>query len=245
MWTIREIKERGKAAFNANYWYCVLVSVIFTVCAGGTGGSAGNSAARSASNEGTDLQAALSDIDPTIILVIMAFLGAMALALIVGSVMNIFLFNPIKVGCYAFFSRNVRNTPASLNELKEGFHDYIQKVLGMFLKSLFTFLWGLLFIIPGIVKSYSYMMVPYILADNPGMSAMEAITKSREMMNGNKGRAFLMDLSFIGWILLAIFTCTLVGIFWTNPYIASTHAALYEELKGLNVSGQQIQDTQA
>ena len=115
----------------------------------------------------------------------------------------------------------------------------------MFLKSLFTFLWGLLFIIPGIIKSYSYKMVPYILADNPGISATEAITRSREMMNGNKGKAFLLDLSFFWWILLGIITCGLVGVFWTNPYIASTHAALYEELKGLNVSGQQIQDTQA
>lgn len=241
MWTIKEMKERGKAAFNANYWYCVLVSLIFTVCAGGSGGSAGSSA-RSASSENPDLQSALSDIDPTIILVIAAFIAAMGVTLIIGSLVDIFLFNPLKVGCFAFFSRNVRNTPASLNELKEGFHDYTHKVLGMFLKSLFIFLWGLLFIIPGIVKSYSYKMVPYILADNPGISAMEAITRSREMMNGNKGRAFLLDLSFFWWILLTIITCGLVGIFYVNPYIASTHGALYEELKGQDVQG--IQDTQ-
>ncbi len=237
MWTIKEMKERGKAAFNGNYWYCVLVSLIFTVCTGGAGGSAGNSAR--SSTENTDLQSSLSEIDPTIILVIAAVLAGMALALIIGSLVDIFLFNPLRVGCFAFFSRNVRNTPASLNEIKEGFHDYTHKVLAMFLKSLFIFLWGLLFIIPGIVKSYSYKMVPYILADNPGISAMEAITRSREMMNGNKGRMFLLDLSFIGWILLTLITCGLVGIFYVNPYITSTHAALYEELRGQNV--QEIQ----
>ena len=227
MWTISEIKERGKVAFKGNYWYCVLVSVILGVCAGGAGGSAGNSA-RSASGENGDVQSALSNIDPTIIAVVF---GAIAVALIIGVAVNIFLFNPLKVGCQAFFSRNVRETPASLNELKEGFTNYGRKVGTMFLKDLFIFLWTLLFVIPGIIKSYSYRMVPYILADNPELSAMEAITKSREMMNGNKWSAFVLDLSFIGWVVLAILTCGILAIFYVNPYIYSTQAALYEELK--------------
>ena len=74
-------------------------------------------------------------------------------------------------------------------------------------------------------------MVPFILKDNPELSATEAITRSREMMNGNKWRAFLLDLSFIGWVLLGCITCGIVQFFWTTPYMYSTHAALYLELK--------------
>ena len=74
-------------------------------------------------------------------------------------------------------------------------------------------------------------MVPYILAEHPELSANEIITRSREMMNGNKWRAFVLDLSFIGWEILSVLSLGIVHIFWTSPYMHSTHAALYEELK--------------
>ena len=97
-------------------------------------------------------------------------------------------------------------------------------------------LWTCLFIIPGIIKSYSYRMVPYILADNPELGAVEAITLSRQMMDGNKGRAFLLDLSFIGWTILTIITLGIVGLFWANPYFYATDAELYRTLKDNNVN---------
>ena len=226
MWTIREVKEKGKEAFISNYWYCVLVSFILSICAGGAGGSTSSS---SMSPEKTEqLKELISSLDPRIIAGIIGVVGVSA---IVGIALDILLFNPLLIGCNAFFSRNVRNTPASLNEIKEGFAGYGNKVLAMFLKDLFVFFWTLLFIIPGIVKSYSYRMVPYIMADNPEISAMDAITKSREMMNGNKMRAFCLDLSFIGWILLSIVTCGILAVFYMGPYMASTQGALYEELK--------------
>ena len=234
MWTISEIKRRGKDAFQGNYWYCVLVSVILAMCAGGAGGSTSSSSMDPEKTE--QLKEMIASVNP---MVIAGILGVIGVAAIVGVALDIFLFNPLLVGCYAFFSRNVRNTPASLNEIKEGFAGYGSKVLAMFLKDLFIFLWTLLLIIPGIVKSYSYKMVPYILADNPDISAMDAITKSREMMNGNKMKAFLLDLSFFGWILLSAFTCGIVALFYVGPYIASTQGALYEELKnqGNNYAG--------
>ena len=94
------------------------------------------------------------------------------------------------------------------------------------------FLWTLLLIVPGIIKAYSYSMVPFILAENPDMPANEVLNRSREMMDGNKMQAFLMDLSFIGWILFGIVTLGLGLIFWTSPYLYSSHAALYLKLKG-------------
>ena len=74
-------------------------------------------------------------------------------------------------------------------------------------------------------------MVPFILAEHPELSATEIITRSRRMMNGNKWRAFVLDLSFLGWIILGVFSLGLVFIFWTSPYMNSTHAALYLKLK--------------
>jgi len=77
-------------------------------------------------------------------------------------------------------------------------------------------------------------MVPYIIKDNPELSATEVITKSRKMMDGNKWRAFLLDLSFIGWLLLSLITLGIVGLLWTNPYMQNTNAALYQELSKNN-----------
>ncbi|MCR5652104.1 MAG: DUF975 family protein [Lachnospiraceae bacterium] len=230
MWTISELKEKGTAALKGNYWYCVLVAFIFTVCAGGSGGSASSSTTNPDASE--KIKQTIENTDSAAVVTLMITLLSIAIvAILIAVLVEIFLLNPLQVSCNAFFMRNVSDNPASLNELKEGFNRYGNKVLTMFLKKLFTFLWGCLFLIPAFIKHYSYMMVPYILADEPDLGAMEAITKSREMMNGNKWKAFCLDLSFIGWILLSILTCGILAIFWTNPYMLSTHAALYDELK--------------
>ncbi len=105
------------------------------------------------------------------------------------------------------------------------------KFIATLLVSLYTFLWSLLFIIPGIVKSYSYAMTPYILLDRPELSATDAIKESEKMMNGHKMDLFILDLSFIGWILLAMITCG-IAIFYVEPYIMATKSAFYLELKG-------------
>ena len=98
------------------------------------------------------------------------------------------------------------------------------------LVQIFTFLWALLFIIPGIVKSYSYAMTYYILADNPDMAPTDAIKESRKMMDGNKWRLFCLDLSFIGWYLLSILTLGILAL-WISPYNMMARAEFYESLK--------------
>jgi hypothetical protein len=102
----------------------------------------------------------------------------------------------------------------------------------MFLVMLFTFLWSLLFIIPGIVKSYEYRMIPYLVADNPNLTYKEAFAESRRMMQGNKWRTFVLDLSFIGWHLLSALTLGILELFFVHPYQNLANAALYERLNG-------------
>ena len=188
--------------------------------------------------EGVDGEAA-EIIGDTVNVASVAALAAIAIiaiiiALIVVAVVIVidaFVCNPLEVGSSRFFVRNL-NTKAEAKELAYGYDNgYLNVVKTLFFKDLYTFLWSLLFIIPGIVKSYEYRMMPYILADHPDMPCKEVFAKSREMMRGNKWHAFLLDLSFIGWNILSALTLGILGVFYVNPYKNMTNAALYERLE--------------
>lgn len=114
-----------------------------------------------------------------------------------------------------------------------GFDDFWSAFKLTFLVGLFTFLWSLLFYIPGIVKSISYSMSWYILAENKGKPALECIRESKEMTNGHKGELFVLSLSFIGWALLGALTLGIAYI-WIVPYMQATFTNAYKLLKGEN-----------
>ena len=116
------------------------------------------------------------------------------------------------------------------NMYKLATSNYWHKVWGMFLVMLFTFLWSLLFIIPGIVKCFSYSMTPFILEEHPELGANEAIDHSRAMMKGHKFDLFWLILSFIGWGFLCLFTFG-IGYLWLTPYMETSVAAFYEDVK--------------
>ncbi|MBQ7251856.1 MAG: DUF975 family protein [Kiritimatiellae bacterium] len=107
-----------------------------------------------------------------------------------------------------------------------GFNQFGRAFGCMFLTGLFTFLWGLLLIVPGIVKAFSYMLTPYLVLEHPEWSVTEAITESRRLMDGNKWRAFCLGLSFLGWMILGILTFGIL-FFWLAPYMAITSGAFY------------------
>ena len=222
MWSISEMKERGKAAFKNNYWRCVLVAFILAAL---TSGSSMTGSSNQIKNNAESLP-----LDNEQVAQIMAFIAAAALIFaIVWCLLRIFVLNELEVGCYSFLKKNI-SEPVTLECLKEGFADYKRTLTTMFLRDAYLALWFCLLFVPGLIKTYSYMMVPYIIIDEPDLSPKEAITRSREMMNGHKWRAFLLDLSFIGWALLSIVTCGLVGLFYAEPYRRSARAALYLEL---------------
>ncbi|WP_309089089.1 DUF975 family protein [Domibacillus sp.] len=105
-----------------------------------------------------------------------------------------------------------------------------KSILVVILQGLFLFLWTLLFIVPGIIKSFSYLLTYYILRDEPGLSPLQAITKSRRMMDGHKAEALVLGLSFIGWILLGVVTL-FIGFLWIAPYMSVTYAHFYDTLR--------------
>ena len=112
-----------------------------------------------------------------------------------------------------------------------------------FLTDMYILLWTIALIVPGIMASYSYSMTNYILAENPGMKASEAIRRSKEMMKGNRGRLFCLHLSFIGWEFLSILTMG-VGNLWLVPYMRAADTAFYRDLTGRDKHIKAIEDTQ-
>ena len=251
MWNRVEIKERGKIAMKANYWRSVLAAFLISVLAGGSAVMSGtrtdndpegmpadepmNDAAEAFSNIPDD-QAGVAGF------VLLGFLIAFLVVMAVAFVLKIFVFNPLQVGCYGFFRENAKGLHPNLDVLKSGFGNYGHTFLTLLLRDVFTFLWAMLFIIPGIIKIYSYRMVPFILRDRPDLSAREVITESRMLMDGNKWQTFLFDLSYIGWCLLGCVTLGLVNIFWTAPYRQNANALLYLKLIGEDnvVSGEPV-----
>ncbi len=123
-----------------------------------------------------------------------------------------------------------RNQEVEFNSFFDGFKYFRKAFNTYYLRSIYTFLWSLLLIIPGIIKSISYSQTLFILSDNKDLSANEAITKSMEMMDGYKMKYFQLQLSFIGWVILGILTLG-IGYLWLAPYIYVSNAKFYEDLK--------------
>lgn len=149
---------------------------------------------------------------------------------------DIFLFNPFSVGANRFMLKSVDDR-AQVKEVAFGFdHFYKNIVKTLFHRDIQILLWTLLFFIPGIYKKYQYRMVSYIMAEHPDMEYRSALQMSKDMMNGHKWNAFVLDLSFILWHILGTITCGIVEIFYVQPYQQLTGAALYRRLSGTDGS---------
>ena len=163
-------------------------------------------------------------------------IGIWVVYLVLGAAIEFTFIGPIILsgvlafGFMAAYLTLVRTKSTSFETLFSGFSNFGTTCVAGILQTIFLTLWTLLFIIPGIVKIYSYSMTYYVLHDNPNLSASEAITESRRMMNGYKGKLFCLDLSFIGWFLLSALTLGLLG-FYVLPYYNAARARFYEALK--------------
>lgn len=232
MWTREQLKRNGKFAFQRNYWPCVGVTFIMMVVSAvfSVGSSWGNRrysiSATNYYNSGHHLYShSYTRYFPRVgvAMGIVILLVALLVALL-----RIFIGNLLEVGGKRFFILNKNGTP-DVATIFDGFKSghYGNIVLTIFLRGLFISLWTLLLVIPGIVKIYEYLMVPYILAENPAMDRKSAFAISKRMMDGEKLKAFELTLSFLGWYFLSLITCGIAGIFYVNPYAEATMAELY------------------
>ena len=220
MWNRAELKMRGNMAFKKNYVSAVVVALLMGIF----GTVSGESSARRVS-ENSDIYSG-NLINVGMITGLLA--GIATVVILIVLVAKVFVGNLLKMGGYRFFILNQTAQPG-IGTLLDGFRSghYVNIVLTMFLRDLFTTLWSLLLVVPGIVKHYEYLMVPYIIAENPAMDYKEAFQISKQMMDGEKMEAFIMDLSFLGWYLLSAVTCGLLAIFYVNPYVQASFAEMY------------------
>ena len=137
----------------------------------------------------------------------------------------------VEVGYANFNTHLIDNDNPRIGNLFDFFRGWKAISVANLLRCIYCFLWSLLFVIPGIIAVLRYSMVPYILADNPELSASEALRMSKEMMRGNKGRFFCLGLSFIGWIILGALSFG-IGFLWIDPYIHAAQADFYREISG-------------
>ncbi len=148
---------------------------------------------------------------------------------VTGGIVILLLSGPLALGMVQVSMKIMRGKRIEFGNLFDGYKDFSRAFLLALLNDIFVCLWSLLFIIPGIVKSYAYAMSYYILADNPQMSANEARKRSIELMKGNKWRLFCLQFSFFGWNLLTLLTFGILD-FWITPYKQVATAAFYEEI---------------
>ena len=152
---------------------------------------------------------------------------------LIGAVISLLVGDPASVGLCNYFIKNTDSNP-SFGEAFSGFKvKYGRNIGTLLLMGIKLTLWHLLFIIPGIIKTFEYAIIPYILADDAEITSKEAFKKAKQMMKGNKWRLFKLDFSFIGWYVLCIFTLGL-GTFFLLPYVEAAMAEFYVELKNSN-----------
>ncbi len=208
-----EIRAESRSILTGNWGMAVLVILVFGLITGVGGSSSGSASGDSG-----------------------WFNGVVAGLIVLGSFFaiaySILVANVIEYGTSIAFLKLTREKKITFDYMFSGFKDYGRVVATMLFRNIFIFLWSLLLIIPGIVKGYAYSMTEYLIADNPSLDALSAITKSREMMRGWKGKLFLLDLSLIGWWFLSLFTCG-IGFLWLGSYFKTNRAVFYQELSGV------------
>ena len=241
MKTNTEYKNAALAALKGNWAKAILVSVVYAVILYFAMGpyiyyttqkqtyAMENMASVSVGDVSSALGAAMELAqDPEYVAIQQKASGWSAVYIL----MYVFVLLPLMVGIANAFLRLLRNGENDLlgNTYRITTKSYWHKMWGMLLMYIFVILWSFLLVIPGIIKTFSYAMTPYILEENPELSANDAIDRSRAMMKGHKFDLFWLYLSFIGWLILSLLTLGIGGL-WLGPYMNTAVAGFYEDVK--------------
>ncbi len=242
MWLRSDLKSSAKKFLSTNYIKAFLVSLMLFFVTG-SGGS--NSSWRAERKGMLDLDFSnMSEMGRTVTDVvpfgfIFGFSFIIVAVLIIASLaFRIFLGYPLEVGGRKFFIRGAEGEVEFSNITSTFNGEHYMKIVGaMLYKGVINFLFYLLLFFPGVVKSYAYSMVAYILTDNPEIGHERALELSNEMTRGHKWDMFVLDLSFIGWYILGGLAFG-IGTLFVNPYVDSTKAQLYLTLRKIAVGAQ-------
>ena len=167
-----------------------------------------------------------------LITLVLLIIASIPVVPFIGAIISIFVLLNINLGAANAYLKIWRGENTDVGDMFSiGFENYGRYLGGMFLVRLYTILWTLLFIIPGIIKSFSYALTPYILREMPDLSVDQAIKLSSRMMDGHKMELFVLNLSFIGWALLGTLTFGILTVVYVSPYMSITVAGFYDEIK--------------
>lgn len=230
----RDFRERARMALENNWLVAVLTGLVASLLGAAvtflneTGGSSSDVEQELEELEARGINATELLSNP-VMQAVLAVAGIMLIATVIWGIVCFIIGGPITLG-YAKYNLNLvdGNNP-QFSDLFSKFDCFGQGFCVQFLRRLFLLLWTCCFFIPGIVKNYSYSMAAYIAAENPDMSATDCITESRKLMDGNKWRLFCLNLSFIGWSFLCVFTLG-IGFLFLFPYMEASYAAFYREI---------------
>lgn len=215
--SISEYRARAREMLSGKWTKAVLVTLIAAILGGLVVGASANL------NWNLD--------EETIRYIPGWFLSYLTVAAGVGSILGIAQFvigGTVRLGYCKYLLKVHDGEEGEASDLFSEFDRFGDGFVLNLLTPIYIFLWSLLFFIPGIVATYRYAMAPFILQENPGMSARDAIKASKEMMDGRKGDLFFLNLSFFGWMLLNALTLG-IGSLWLNPYMNAAYAAFYRE----------------
>ena len=234
MWTRALLKANAKTVLRRSYWRVFLMCLIASLLAGKIGLNFNTSEAQISYQDASQLFSQLVGGNLLFSLLGMAFamVSAMVLVLILAvSLCWGILFTPvIRVGQCRYLIQN-RAGAVGLDTLFSGFaHSYWNTVSGMFYANLRIFLYFLLLIVPGIIKRYQYIFVPFLLAENPDLDPARAAEISTLMTDGEKWNIFVLDLSFLGWNILGSLLFG-IGTLFVTPYYSATQAELYAAMR--------------
>jgi uncharacterized membrane protein len=221
------LRKSAREQLKGNWGKGILLCFIFSLIVGLPGGI--NSFANASSSSSIGLGADPSEI-----------ISAILLKSSIAGIITLIISAPLTLGLASCFIKLVRKEAFRLENLFDGFQHFASALVLLLLQTLFTFLWSLLLVIPGIIAQYRYRMAFYILNDNPELGAFEALKKSKQMMIGYKWKLFCLDFSFIGWALLSCLTLG-IGLLWFVPYNTASIANFYQNLKDASETNSNIE----
>lgn len=224
-------KTIARDALRGRWGIAILVSFI----AGLLGAGSNTYGQVTRTFESQEIQSSLSAIDPRLSMWLTSFLISFGIILTLIGLAIFVIGGAVELGEKTFYLRLITGAEARFDALFGRFHILLKALLLRLYMGLFIFLWSLLLFIPGIIAAYRYAMAPYIMAENPDIGVVEAVNRSKAMMQGNKALLFWLHLSFIGWILLCVLSLG-IGSLWLAPYMKASETAFYLELNGIRQS---------
>lgn len=230
----KDYRQYAYEKLRGNWVQAVIVSFIATILGGNIFGSGVGSNISMNQAEQDNILEITNMVAPEMIEVMIVAVSIIAIVAMISFWIWMIVGGCVRIGNARFQLDLMRNNELEIGTIFSGFNRFKTGFGLNFWTTFYILAWTLLFIIPGIVASYKYVMAPFILVDNPEMTAGEAITASKELMKGNKGRLFCLSLSFIGWMFLSILTLGLGNLFLI-PYMEASVAAFYCDIKDKNV----------